>query len=667
MGRDAMRFLKGTWATLIYTVLLSAAVFLVYSPGLQNEFIFDDARLADGTLFKAFGNLSQFGVRMLSYGSFTWVHVLAGESMPAQRLVNVFLHLGACWALYRLFALLLPRIEYTQSVRAEPGFAASQIAALRVGVLVYALHPVAAYAVGYLIQRSIVMATLFGVLACWAFVCAVIERKWLWHVLAFLFYVLALMSKQQVAFIAGLAFPLYIFLARPSKKRVAVIVAVAVALLGVSLVAIQYLFPNLVGRMIDQESLAFAGQLEKLRPGATGQIYALSVLNEAGLFFYYGALWLVPYVGWMSIDMHPPFPLTLTSAPHVVGAFAYVSVLFMAIVAVVRKSDAWGFIGLCLLFPLILFWTEFSTVWVQDPFVLYRSYLWAIPVPALIAVLLTGFSPGTLYKAAVVLALALGICTVDRVTSMRNDQTVWTDAIEKVTLPGAANAVGRARAFMNHGMDNLKRSELDLAMKDFGVAQSLGASKGEALFAMGMTQRAMERPAEAMKLLQQAENAGYSGKLLQFHRGESQFALGLMADAFDSYTRALALPLDELHLERAHANRAEVAMRLGKFSDARTDFEWLLARNPKQTRYLLGLGLTRLGLKDAAGALQTFNGLMLEKPDALAFYGRALAQHNLGNKEAAQEDIAKAVELDPGNAVYKQVQESIKKGEKISL
>lgn len=662
-----MKFVEKYWHTLMYAVLLSAIVVLVYSTGLQNEFIFDDARLADGTLFKAFGNLSQFGVRMLSYGSFTWVHVLAGESMLAQRLVNVFLHLGTCWALYRLFALLLPRIEYTESTRAEPGFAASQIAALRVGVMVFALHPVAAYAVGYLIQRSIVMATLFGVLACWAFVYAVIERKWLWHVLALLFYVLALMSKQQVAFIAGLAFPLYIFLTRPSKKRVAIIFAVAVALLSISLAAIQYLFPNLVGRMMDQESIAFAGQLEKLRPGATGQIYALSVLNEAALFFYYGALWILPYVGWISIDMHPPFPLTLTSAPHVAGALAYISVLIMAVVAVVRKSDVWGFIGLCLLFPLILFWTEFSTVWVQDPFVLYRSYLWAIPIPALIAVLLTGFAPGTLYKAAVVLALALGASTVDRVTSMRNEQVVWTDVIQKMTSPGSPNAVGRARAFINHGMGRLKRSELDLAMNDFKVAQALGAIKGDALFAMGMTQHALGRPAEALELLRQAELAGYSGPLLQFHRGESQYALGMMAEAIDNYTQVLAQPLYELQKKHARINRADAALRLSRFSEAKTDFEWLITDHPKQTQYLMGLGLTRLGLKDAAGALQTFNLLVTEKPDALAYYGRALAQYQLGNKVAAQEDIAKSVQMEPGNTTYGQVQESIKKGKKLSL
>jgi tetratricopeptide (TPR) repeat protein len=662
-----LKHLRNNWHALAYAGLVCTAVLLVYGLGLKNERIFDDDRLIDGTVFGQYGNLLQLKLRMLSYGSFEWVRALAGESTPVQRVVNVLLHLGTCWALYQLFALLLPRIAYAQETRADPGFAASQRAALRVGVLVYALHPVAVYAVGYLIQRSIVMATLFGVLACWAFVRGVTERKWLWHAVALLCYVLAVLSKEHAALMAGLTLPLYVFLARPKWQRAAAMFALAAALLGVAVAVVMHLLPDMFGQLFDDTSRELAAQLDRQRPGALGQIFALSILNEMALFFYYGALWLLPYGGWMSIDMHPPFPLTLTSMPHVLGAIAYVALLVASVVAVLRRSDLWGFVGLCLLFPLVLFGTELATVWVQDPFVLYRSYLWAIPVPALVAVLLTGFSPATLYKMAVVLALALGSAAVERVVSMRNDQTVWTDALEKDVVPGAANAVGRARPYMNHGMDRLKRFELDLAMRDFSTAHALGAVKGDALFAMGMTQHAKGRPEDALKLLQQAEAAGYSGNLLHFHRGESQYALGLMAEAVDSYTKALALSLKEMPTEFARTNRADAAMRLHNFAQAKADFEWLLAKKPKQARYLMGLGLARLGLKDAAGALETFNVLVAEKPDALAFYGRALAHHNLGNKLAAQEDIAKAVQMEPANAVYKQVQESIKRGEKLSL
>jgi Flp pilus assembly protein TadD len=655
------------WQSTIYVALLCAAVAVVYSFGLHNELIFDDARLTEGTVIENYGSLTSLKLRLLSYGSFNWVQALAGESMPAQRVINITLHLATCWAIYQLFAQLIPRITYSEETKSDTGFLPSQMAALRVGTLVYALHPVATYAVGYLIQRSIVMATLFGVLACWAFVRGVAERKWVWHLLAVLFYVVAVLSKEHAFLFLGLILPLYVFVARPSWQRASALFALTAALLIVATVVLLNLFPDMVGRIFDTPSRELAAQLDRQRPGALGQIYPLSVLNEAALFFYYGALWLLPYGGWMSIDMHPPFPLTFGAMPHIFGALAYLALLVVSVIAVLRKNDVRGFLGLCMLFPLLLYWTEFATVWVQDPFVLYRSYLWAIPIPAFIAILLTGFSPSTLYKLAVVLALALGAASVERIMSMRNDRTVWTDAVDKSNVPGVANAVGRARPFMNRGMAQLKRLDFEPAMRDFNVANSLGAAGGEALFAMGMTQHALGRPAEALQFLQKAEAAGYSNKLLHFHRGESEFVMGLYEKAILSYTQALDNPSKEIPVELAHAHRAESEMRIQKYAEAKADFETLLKLDSKQPRYRVGLGLARLGLKDAAGALETFNGLVQIQPDALAFYGRALAQHNLGNKAAATQDIARAVELEPSNPAYKQVQESIKKGEELSL
>ncbi len=658
---------RDSWRSLVYFGLLFVAIALVYSMGLQNELIFDDARLTDGSIFGRYGSLLQIKIRSLSYGSFVWGQEFSRESIPLQRAVNVMLHFAVCCAVYQLFALLLSRIVWAELPTKDSAITSSQRAALMVGIVVFALNPVAVYAAGYLVQRSIVMAALFGVVACWSFVRGAIESRPSWYFVSAVFYGLAVLSKEHAFLVAGLAIPLYIFAARPPWQRAAALLVVVFVLLGGMVAVLQRVNPDLLGQLFDERSRDLAAQLDIQRPGALSQIYLLSVLNEAALFFYYGALWFLPYPGWMSIDMHPPFPLALTSVPHLMGAVAYVLLAMASLVALLRKSDVWGFVGLCLLFPLTLYWTEFATVWVQDPFVLYRSYLWAIPIPALIAVLLNGFSAGTLYKLSVVVALVLGSAATDRLQSMRNSQTVWKDAIDKTDIPGNPSAVGRARPFMNHGMEQLRRSELEQAMRDFRVAQGLGALRGEALFAMGMTQHAAGRPADALKLLNQARDSGYSDNVLDFHRGESQYALGLFADAVSSYTKALAMPLAEIPKEQALAQRADGFMRLERFVEAKADFELLLTRSPKNQRYLMGAGLSRLGLKDAEGALEMFDALIKEHSTALGFYGRALALHSLGKRIAAQEAIGRAVQLESSNAVYRQVQESIRKGEKLSL
>lgn len=97
--------------------------------------------------------------------------------------------------------------RFPQDIEDQPHFATSQRAALRVAVTLFALHPLAVYAVGYLIQRSILMATLFALLACWAFVRGLQTRSPAWFTGALLSYLLAVLSKEHAVMTVGLPFP----------------------------------------------------------------------------------------------------------------------------------------------------------------------------------------------------------------------------------------------------------------------------------------------------------------------------------------------------------------------------------------------------------------------------------------------------------------------------
>jgi hypothetical protein len=108
------------------------------------------------------------------------------------------------------------------------------------------------------------------------------------------------------------------------------------------------LYGHIVGSVFDENSRAFAAQLEQQRPGISQQLYPLSIINQASLFFQYGLMWLVPFVGWMSIDMRPTFPLTLWGW-HMLGAMGWTGTLVLGAWLVMRRSDVWGLVGLCLL------------------------------------------------------------------------------------------------------------------------------------------------------------------------------------------------------------------------------------------------------------------------------------------------------------------------------
>ena len=653
---------KPSLSLIVFGLVVAAAVLGIYLPGWNNDLLFDDRRLTDGSIFGVYGNPAEFKQRMLSYGSFVWVDALAGPGWGKQRLVNIVLHLGTVAALYALLRELLAHTRFPAEFEAQPHFGLSRTAALRVGVALFAVNPVAVYAVAYLMQRSIVMATLFAVLACWFFVRGLTRHCAYAYALALLSYVLAVLSKEYAVMVAAMALPLYIFIRRPHWKSIAAIGGGALLLLLAVSAMFYSLYGEFIGKLFDARSILLAAQLESLRPGITAQMYPLSVLNEAALFFAYGFLWFLPNVGWMSLDVRPAFPLSFLAWPQTLGALAYVLLLSAAVWALLRRRGALGLVALCLLFPLLLYATEFATVWVQDPFVLYRSYLWAIAVPGLIAVALTGFQPRTLYIAGTVVGIVFSLLALERVGSLRDGFTVWSDAAEKINRQAPANAVGRARPFMNLGAYHLDRGSLAQAEKEFAAATALDDLTGEAFFNLGVAQQKQKKHTQALVAFQRAEERGNAGVSLHFHRGESALALGQFALAYRSFDASLkALPeavlsaSDRQDMQLAlQLRRAETALSTQQYSVAISDFSALLKENPGNDQLLLGLGTAQVGQGDTRAAIALFDDLLARSPSGAAFYSRAMAYHAAGQPQASVKDMDQAIALEPDNLRYQQ-------------
>lgn len=642
-----------TSSAIIFLALLVAATLAIYLPGLDNGLVFDDNRLVDGTIFGRFGSLLELRPRMLSYGSFVWVKALLGEDWWKQRLINVLLHLGVAYGLYVLFAQLLECGRFHEEDETDPELAPSKRAALRVGVFLFALNPVAVYAVAYLVQRSIVMASLFVVLACIAWLRALITGRRYWIVLALVSYLLAVMSKETAIMAAALVVPLYIFVSRPTLKRtVAVVIA---SLLAVAVVAavLRSLYGSIVGTAFDESSRLFIQQLESLSPGVSQRLFPLSILNQAALFFVYGFFWLVPCVQWMSIDMRPAFPLSLSSFPQVVGAVGFIMMVAGSSWLLLRRSNLLAFLGLCLLIPCILYFSEFAIVWVQDPFVLYRSYLWALAVPGLVAIPLIGLKPKVIYPIGVLLAVLFAGLAVERNLSLKDDFTVWSDAVSKVDIRASPNAVGRWRAYQNRGAYYQDRELPDYAYADFANAVALGEPYGSAFFNMGVSLQLMKRHAEAIALFTKAESMGFVEPALYYHRGESLQALARFTEAYDSYSIALAKRHDPELGKHIRFRRAEVAVVAKKYDSAVSDFTLLLKAAPGDERLMMGLGMAYVAKEDAHAAMAVFNSLLAHRATAAAYYGRALAHVVGAEKALGLKELDQAIGMDPKNAMYR--------------
>jgi tetratricopeptide (TPR) repeat protein len=642
--RVSARSFRSEW---VWVPLVLIALLAIYLPGLGNLPVFDDAYLAEGTLLRDYASWRELRTRMLSYGSFVWVQALFGEGWWKQRLGNLAIHAGVVAALWALYREILRHIAASSpEARDTPAPPYAESPALGFAIGFFALNPVAVYAVAYLIQRSILLATLFVVLGLWCFARGLATRHARFHVAALACYALAVMSKEHAILAPLAAVPLYILIARPAPRRLALLSAAGLLLVAAAGALLALRYGEIIGKPFDEYSHVYLAQLSQLSPDAARHAFPLSILNQSYLFFEYGLRWFLPAEGWMSINLRPPFPVAWASFPQALGAIGYLAVLGGGFFLLLRYRDGRALLGVSLLLPALLFATEFATVWVQDPFVLYRSYLWAIGVPGLAFFAVHGIPRAAVLVAGLVVGALLSWQAVDRVASLETPEVAWSDAIQK--LPKDPRSVGRWFPYLNRGTEYVERNEFALAMKDFEASSALG-DLGMGVFNLGAVLAATGRHAQALAAFEAAEKQGYRLFNLPFQRGLSLLATGKPAEAYRQFelTRALQPPSPTRELMYLHLGRT--GLQLGKRDEAARDLEQLVAIDPrhKEGRFLLAMAHITRG--DPARALPILDQLLAEQPSGAAFYGRALAHHGLNRKAEALADIDNAIRIGPDN------------------
>ena len=626
----------------------------VYATGLHNALIFDDARLMDGTVVQGYGEAAAFNWRRwLSYSSFIWLG-LDGDVFIAQRVLNLLLHLGVCAAVFALFAQLVQVLPLAAD-QSEDEQRARRRAAVLAGVVVFALNPVAVYAVGYLIQRSILMATGFAVLSCACLVRGLLTRTaaaWAWYAGALLAYVLAVLSKEHALMLPLVAVALYVYVRRPSAKQLAVMGVLGAMALAVCAAVMWQSLGNIVGAAtMDDTSEAYLAQLNALHPGFAQQAYVLSLINQAALFFVYGALWLLPNPNWLAMDLRPAFPLELTSMPQLLGAVAFVALALACVIVLLRRRDGWALAALSVLCAQMLFSTEFITTWLQDPFVLYRSYLWAAFLPGLVAAALLGLKlpAKALLALAGVLGLVLALLAHGRLQTLRTAELAWGDAAAKVDMQAPVNAVGRWRPFLNRGAALLEEGKTEAALEDFNRAVDLGEPLGAAAMSQGMALQAMGRHGAAVKALEKAREQGMKHPMLAYHLGVSQRATGKTSEALANLQQAAQTVSDPQVKLRVLQDLGETALPMRDLDTAEQAFAGMLAIDPNSLRGNIGKGMVLLGRQQLVPAMATFDATLARQDNAMGHYGKALVFMAQGDMAAATQAARRAQALDPLN------------------
>src|SRR5258706_8774456 len=248
---------------LIWLPVVVAALLAIYLPGLGNSLVFDDAYLSDG-LFSDYRYLSELRVRMLSYGSFVQLQALFGEGWWKQRLVNLAIHMCVVVVLWGLYREILRAIAAQPADSASPQAAAipyDKSPALGFAIGFFALNPVAVYSVGYLIQRSILLATFFVVAGLGLFARAISTKKpWLFAA-AFACYLPAVGSKETAVSAPPAAIPLYNLIAGPGAKRIASLAGVGAIIVAAAGYVLWRWYGDILFKPFDEYSHVYLAQL----------------------------------------------------------------------------------------------------------------------------------------------------------------------------------------------------------------------------------------------------------------------------------------------------------------------------------------------------------------------------------------------------------------------
>jgi protein O-mannosyl-transferase len=441
-------------------VLVLGAGCALYWPSLRFPVFFDDIYLFNQNgLNRIFLAGFTSHPRWLPYFLTAWVDLLFDDNIFAQRVVNLALHATTAYMLYVLVKQVADRV----APHVYNGRAALAAA------LIFLLHPLAVYAVGYLAQRTILMATLFGILSLSTWFDGLTTRKQGYFLFSALFYLLSVFSKEHAVLLPAAALAMTPLAAPPTRDILRVVawpfaLQCAIALLVVIKVQIGAgsLYEPFADDIVNATGLAVSPAM----------LWLLSAITQCGLYFKYLLLVAVPNPDWMSIDMRPPFATDWRQPMYLIALIALAAQGLIAARWLVQGGRR-ALAGYALLAPLLLFAVEFSVVRIQEPFVLYRAYLWMPMLLLLLPALTQSLSNRVFWGGLLVVAVALALAASDRLKSFSSSYALWDDAVRKLS---EGSSPGSVRAYNNRCQQFALRGELQAAIIDCNRAIEVNPS-----------------------------------------------------------------------------------------------------------------------------------------------------------------------------------------------
>ncbi len=541
--------------------VIAALAVALYLPYLGNPWVFDDWNFfSGGPIFYFYATTPLgMGLRLPPYFTLALTETLGG-SMAVHRSINLVFHIGCAFALYRLL-YELQRLAAQAARAAAPGPAFDTDAAVRAAIVAaaFAIHPVAVYSAGYLVQRSILFATLFSLLSLLFLMRGLRNGKHSDALAAAVLYSLAVLSKEHAVLLPAAALPLLALSGAPRRFALRHM-AIYLAACAPAALFVLLLSQGLIGSTYEDAYSAISSQMEAAGGENVGAYpLAMSVVTQAGLFFRYLGLWLWPNPGAMSVDLRVDFLGTWSAAWIAAKVLGFIACGGLGAALLLRRGAA-RIAGFGLLYFWLLYLVEFSVARFQEPFVLYRSYLWAPGIACLVVAALQRVPRRLAIVAGAVACLALGSAARDRLTTFSSTLLLWEDAVAK--LPPQAVPWG-SRTLYNLGREYLYAG---LPVKAVDIVErciALYPQTAQCRYARGAIRLHREDFEGARADLSRVVEMQPASAIVHHRLGLALEGLGRMDEARASYRRASELGYKgaDLELERLQSSGETPASR----------------------------------------------------------------------------------------------------------
>lgn len=233
----------------------------------------------------------------------------------------------------------------------------------------------------------------------------------------------------------------------------------------------------------------------------------------------------------------------------------------------------------------------------------------------------------------ITLVLALAVMTFQPMAAKKDEPSYnFSRALEEAQRGNKQSAM---EYFNKEVADNPQNGYAYMAMAAFHMDNS---DYGEA-------RNAVE---SALKYLPKKDKGSHARVLLL--RGQ---LLAIECDTVGAYSdMAAAIKLDPTN-EEAYEKRAQLLYEQGRYDDADTDYQKILALNPGGVMGRMGLGRNSYARKDYVKAIEQYNRIIALNPDYSSGYSfRAEAYLAKGEHLKAIEDICKALEIDSDSKAH---------------